>query len=142
MISWRRIAEPWTKPNTVAGKIPLSFNIVSGQFRIMRISDIYLIRAEAKLRSGDADGALADVNYIRERRSAAGKTLPLLSSVTWDDVLKERGFELYWEGLRRQDLVRFGKFGDAWWDKQASAEAQEIFPYPDRATGNNPNLSN
>ncbi len=107
---------------------------------IIRISDIYLIRAEAKLRNGDADGALADVNFIRGKRSAADKTLPLLTSVTLDDVLKERGFELYWEGLRRQDLVRFGKFGEAWQEKPATDASKAIFPLPTSAVDVNENL--
>lgn len=108
---------------------------------IMRISDIYLIRAEAKLRNGDAAGALADVNYIRARRSAAGKTLPLLASVTLDDILKERGFELYWEGLRRQDLIRFGKFTDAWQEKPVTDAAKDLFPLPTSAVDVNENLT-
>jgi hypothetical protein len=108
---------------------------------IMRIADIYLMRAEAKLRNGDADGALADVNYIRERRSAAGKTLPLLAAVTLDDILKERGFELYWEGLRRQDLVRFGKYTDAWQEKPVTDASKTLFPLPTSAVDVNENLT-
>jgi hypothetical protein len=107
---------------------------------IMRISDIYLIRAEAKFRNGDAAGALADVNYIRSKRSAAGKTLPVLTSVTADDILKERGYELYWEGLRRQDLIRFGKFGNVWQGKPATAATKAIYPIPTSALGANENL--
>lgn len=107
---------------------------------IMRISDIYLIRAEARLRNGDAAGALADINFIRGKRSAAGKTLPLLTSVSLDDILKERGFELYWEGLRRQDLVRFGKFGDAWQEKPATDVKKALFPLPTSAVDVNENL--
>jgi hypothetical protein len=108
---------------------------------IMRISDIYLIRAESKLRNGDVAGALADVNYIRAKRSASGKTLPALTSVTLVDVLKERSYELYWEGLRRQDLVRFGKFGDAWQEKPATDIKKALFPIPTSALDVNPNLT-
>jgi len=108
---------------------------------IMRISDIYLIRAEAKLRNGDAAGALADVNYLRSKRSAAGKTLPALASVTLDDILKERGYELYWEGLRRQDLIRFGKFGDAWQEKPVTAATKILFAVPTSAISVNVNLT-
>ncbi len=107
---------------------------------VMRISDIYLMRAEAKLRNGDETGALADVNYIRSKRSASGKTLPSLSSVTLDDILKERGFELYWEGLRRQDLIRFGKFTNAWQEKPVTDAKREIFPVPTSAADVNENL--
>lgn len=108
---------------------------------IMRISDIYLIRAEAKLRSGDAAGALADVNYLRGKRSAAGKTLATLTAVTLDDLLKERGFELYWEGLRRQDLIRFGKYGGAWQGKPATdMNKTKVYPIPTSALGANQDL--
>jgi len=109
---------------------------------VMRISDVYLMRAEAKLRktSPDAAGALADVNYIRARRSATGKTLPALASVTLDNILDERGFELYWEGLRRQDLIRFGKFDDAWQEKPATDIKKAIFPLPASAVDVNENL--
>lgn len=108
---------------------------------LLRISDIYLTRAEAKLRNGDAAGALADVNYIRGKRSKAGKTLPLLASVTLDDILNERGFELYWEGYRRQDLVRFGKFNDAWQEKPTTAATTSLFPIPTSALDVNKNLT-
>lgn len=107
---------------------------------IIRISDIYLVRAEAKLRNGDAAGALTDINYIRARRSVVGKTLPLLTVTTLDAILKERGYELYWEGLRRQDLVRFGKFGDAWQEKPITNINKSLFPIPTSAIDVNENI--
>jgi hypothetical protein len=108
---------------------------------VMRISDVYLMRAEALLRSNNATAALADVNYIRARRSQTGKTLPLLTSVTLEDLLKERGFELYWEGVRRQDLARFGKLGEAWQEKPTTDGAKRaIFPAPTSAADVNENI--
>ena len=107
---------------------------------IIRISDIYLVRAEAKLRNGDVAGSLADINYIRARRSAVGKTLPLLTVATLDAILKERGYELYWEGLRRQDLVRFGRFGDAWQEKPVTNMNKMLFPVPTSAIDVNENI--
>ena len=82
----------------------------------------------------------AKYNYIRSRRSAAGKTLPLLTSVTLEDILNERGYELYWEGYRRQDLVRFGRFGDAWYEKPATDESKALFYIPTSALDTNENL--
>jgi hypothetical protein len=107
---------------------------------IMRISDIYLIRAEARFRSGKTAEALADINFLRSKRNAPGKTLPLLTAITLDDILKERGFELYWEGLRRQDLVRFGKFNEAWQEKPATDVKKALFPLPTSAVDVNENL--
>jgi hypothetical protein len=107
---------------------------------LLRISDIYLVRAEAKFRKGDNAGALADINYIRSRRSAEGKTLPLLTTVTADDILKERGFELYWEGFRRQDLIRFGKFTTAHQEKPATEATRSLYAIPTSALDVNKNL--
>jgi len=107
---------------------------------LLRISDIYLTRAEAKFRNGDEDGALADINYIRSRRSAEGQTLPLLTAVTLDDILKERGFELYWEGFRRQDIIRFGTFTNARPEKPVTDANKTLFPIPTSALDVNENL--
>jgi hypothetical protein len=112
----------------------------SNDVPLMRISDIYLARAEAFLRSGDEDAALTDINYIRSRRSADGEELPLLESLTLDDILKERGFELYWEGYRRQDLIRFGKFTDAWQEKPVTDATKTLFALPTSAVDVNENL--
>lgn len=108
---------------------------------LLRISDIYLTRAEAKLRNGDAGGALADINYIRSRRSTSGKVLPMLTSLTLDNILRERGFELYWEGYRRQDLVRFGKYGNAWQEKPVTDVKKALYPIPTSALDVNENLT-
>ena len=108
---------------------------------IMRMSDVYLMRAEAELRMGDEASALADINYLRSKRSAPGHTLPQYTTLTLDDILKERGYELYWEGLRRQDLIRFGKFTDAWQEKPATDASKELYPLPQSAVDVNPNLT-
>lgn len=107
---------------------------------ILRISDIYLVRAEAQFRNGNTAAALADINLIRSKRSAEGKTLPPLTAVTLDDILDERGFELYWEGYRRQDLIRFDRFTEAWQEKPASDESRKLFPLPTAAVDVNENL--
>jgi len=68
---------------------------------ILRLSDIYLVYAEACVLTGDAANALTYVNKVRERAGAE-----LLSSVTFDDVWKERRLELALEGDRWYDFVR------------------------------------
>jgi hypothetical protein len=55
------------------------------------------MRAEAKLRKGDAAGALTDVNTVRTSRTAYAIQPTPLSSVTLDLLFRERGFELYWK---------------------------------------------
>ncbi|NJK85956.1 MAG: RagB/SusD family nutrient uptake outer membrane protein [Bacteroidales bacterium] len=113
----------------------------SNDVPLFRISDVYLIRAEASLRNGDAASALSDVNFIRGMRSAPGKTLPLLTSVTLNDILNERGFELYWEGHRRQDLVRFDMFTEAYQEKPVTEEYRELYAIPTSALDVNDKLT-
>ncbi|MCE7041296.1 RagB/SusD family nutrient uptake outer membrane protein [Dyadobacter sp. CY312] len=75
---------------------------------VYRYSDVLLMKAEAILRGG-TPGAPADaltlVNSIRTNRGVAA-----LTTLNLDVLLDERSRELYWEGWRRQDLIRFGKF--------------------------------
>ncbi|NQU51833.1 MAG: RagB/SusD family nutrient uptake outer membrane protein [Bacteroidetes bacterium] len=104
-------------------------------FYAFRISDVYLMRAEAKFRSGDVGGALDDVNAIRSKRNATERT-----SLTIEDIYDERGYELYWEGKRRQDMIRFGHFTDAFSEKPATPAHVRIFPIPQSALDVNPNL--
>lgn len=107
---------------------------------IIRISDIYLMRAEARLRSGDEPGALEDINLIRSKRNAEGQTLPQYNALTLDDVLLERGYELYWEGLRRQDLIRFDEFTAPYQEKPQTDATKELYPVPTSAVDVNENL--
>ncbi|MNS81919.1 SusD family protein [compost metagenome] len=64
------------------------------------------MRAEAKFRAGDEAGALVDINYLRNTKRGQ----PAYTTLDLDKILNERGYELYWEGNRRTDLVRFKKY--------------------------------
>jgi len=111
-----------------------------------RLADVLLMKAEAILRGGTGTAAgpygstaLAIVNSIRTHASRGASAL---GTVTLDNLLDERGRELYWEGWRRNDLVRFGKFLNAWQEKPADAGSFTlIFPIPARELAANPNLS-
>ncbi|MFK7001396.1 RagB/SusD family nutrient uptake outer membrane protein [Flavobacterium oreochromis] len=78
----------------------------SSDFSVIRISEMYLIRAEANLRAGTAVGAnpIDDVNKIRRRARVADLTAPL----TLDNIITERRLEFCFEGHRRMDLLRNG----------------------------------
>ena len=65
------------------------------------------MKAEALLRKGNAAGALTIMNELRAIRGATP-----LASATLTNLLEERGREMYWEGWRRNDMIRFGKFLD------------------------------
>ncbi|GAB3771949.1 RagB/SusD family nutrient uptake outer membrane protein [Spirosoma horti] len=107
---------------------------------ILRLADIYLMRAEAKLRkSGDAASALADVNTVRAARNITTPP-PALTSMTLDLLFRERGFELYWEMVRRTDMIRFGKYEGTWTEKTNTDRLKRIFPIPQTAIDGASNL--
>lgn len=111
---------------------------VDNDLVIYRYSDVLLMKAEAILRGGTAtngDTPLSLVNSIRSKRGVD----PLVS-VDLDILLNERGFELYWEGHRRQDLIRFGKYLDTYTNKPASGPERLLFAIPATALAVNPNL--
>lgn len=101
---------------------------------IVRLADVYLMRAEAKLRKGAGNeaAALDDVNTIRAARTAR-VTPPALTEMNLELLFRERGFELYWENVRRTDMIRFGKYEGTWTEKTDSNPQKRIFPIPQNA---------
>lgn len=109
-------------------------NYSSVDLVLMRLAEIYLMRAEAKMRLGDAAGALSDLNAVRASRTARPEVTPApLNSIDLDIIFRERGFELYWEGFRRADQIRFGKYEDPWTEKTDSDVFKRLFPIPQSA---------
>jgi hypothetical protein len=96
-----------------------------------RYADVLLMKAEAQLRTGQGSAALPIVNSIRVTRGATP-----FSSLTLDNLLDERGREFLWEGVRRQDLIRFGKFLTPWQEKPTDDPKYLLFPIPDNQLGN------
>ncbi len=85
---------------------------VDTDFPMFRLADAYLIYAEAHLRGGGgtASQALTYVNALRQRAYGNASGNITAAQLTLDFVLAERGRELLWEGHRRTDLVRYGRF--------------------------------
>jgi starch-binding outer membrane protein, SusD/RagB family len=108
---------------------------LSNDFPIFRYADVLLMKAEAAWRQGNNGVALQFVNQVRERANADP-----LTSVDADVLLAERGRELFAEGHRRSDLIRFGRYNDAWWEKAQSAPFRNLFPIPENQLQANPNL--
>ncbi|MEJ0104816.1 MAG: RagB/SusD family nutrient uptake outer membrane protein [Bacteroidota bacterium] len=121
-------------------KYPYDYSTSTDQknndWAILRYADVLLMKAEALLRTGDAPGALAIVNDIRAKRGATA-----FGAVTLDNLLDERGRELYWEGWRRQDLIRYGKYLQAWQEKPTDDPKNLLFPIPNTQLAVNPNLT-
>lgn len=72
---------------------------------IWRYADALLLKAEAEYRMGNKADALTIVNEVRSRAAATPRT-----ELTLNDILNERMLELAWEGVRRQDQIRFCTF--------------------------------
>jgi len=112
-------------------------NNPNNDYVFLRYADARLMKAEAIMRGGtDAETALNIVNELRTLRNAS-----LLTSVTEQDLLAERSRELYWEGWRRQDQIRFNTFLGTWQEKPtASTEKALLMPIPAEAISADPNL--
>lgn len=79
-------------------------------FPVFRLADAYLMYAEAVLRGGQGGTKEKAVTLVNELRTRAGIPTISASDLTLDFILDERSRELYWEGHRRTDLIRFNKF--------------------------------
>lgn len=127
---------------TQADVTPQSSNgtFCSIDFPLFRLPEAYLNYAEAVLRGGSGGTTAQAITYVNKLRERAyGNTNGNVSALTLDNILTERAKEFYWEGYRRTDLVRFGKFTDGsylWPFKggvkagRAVAATRNIFPLP------------
>jgi hypothetical protein len=128
--------------NEITGIRVMKYNPRYGAFKnhilIMRYSDAHLMKAEAILRGASGGDVAALVNELRTIRGAS-----LLGSVSESDLLDERGRELYCEGWRRNDMIRFGEYTRGWEFKSAAEtgnNARKLFPIPLPQLLANPNL--
>lgn len=109
---------------------------------ILRLADVYHMRAEAKLRkNSDGGAALTDINTVRASRTAR-QLPPALTSMDLDILFRERGFEFYWECQRRTDMIRFGKYEGTWTEKTNNNPKRRIFPIPQTAIDAASGISN
>jgi len=138
---------------TSDGNIGSDIEYVDTDFPLFRLADVYLMYAEAVLRGGtggDEATALSYINMLRERAYGDENGNIASGDLTLDFIIDERARELYWEGQRRTDLIRFGLFsgGDYLWSwKGAVKEGRsidakfDIFPIPAADVIANTNLT-
>lgn len=87
-----------------ANNRPLNSQVCNTDYPIMRLADVFLMLAECQYKGVECNG-LQYFNKVRERAGLAPA-----SHLTADAILHERQCELYFEGWRRSDLIRFGKY--------------------------------
>ncbi|MEA5128352.1 MAG: RagB/SusD family nutrient uptake outer membrane protein [Proteiniphilum sp.] len=111
---------------------------MSNDYVVYRYADILMMKGEALVRNNQASLALPLFNEVRIR---AGLPPYQTNDLTLDEIYAERGREFVWEGSRRQDMIRFGKWTAARDFKATETDNHtELFPIPARAMTNNPNL--
>ncbi|MBC8081841.1 MAG: RagB/SusD family nutrient uptake outer membrane protein, partial [Hymenobacter sp.] len=127
-------------------------NFSSVDFPMIRLAEVMLTYAEAVVRGGTGDRTLA-LNYVNQIRARAFNNQPgsaiTAAQLTTQFLLDERGRELYWEGYRRTDLIRYGRFVEGtylwpWKGGVVAGRAVEpyrvIFPLPASDLSANRNL--
>ncbi|WP_421897710.1 RagB/SusD family nutrient uptake outer membrane protein [Marinoscillum sp.] len=120
----------------------LSYDVVDmeNDFVLFRYADVLYTKLEALHRLGRA-GEFIDDPDLQLIRTRAGLTPYAVGDLTDSELLDELGREFAWEGHRRQDQIRFGVWGNSWWEKPASGTAKKLFPIPQSAINTNPNLT-
>ena len=117
-------------------------------YPMFRLGDAYLMYAEAFLRGGGGDQATA-LGYVNALRARVGAAPITADQLTLPFILDERGRELFWEGHRRTDLVRFGLFtgGTKVWTFKngvpsgaATDPKFNLYPIPANELSANPSL--
>jgi hypothetical protein len=138
----------WTKAitdGTTTWVHPFKYKYYSGSSVeysiIFRLSEMYLIRAEARAQSGDLSGAKEDLNVIRSNAGLSNTTAMTQVEIL-DAILKERRLELFTEfGHRFFDLKRFNKIQIVLSEVKSGWDASDIlFPIPEAELNLNPNL--
>ena len=114
---------------------------------VYRLADILLLKAEALLRKNGGMATQEAVDLVNQVRNRAFDDPAShkydISTLTLDALLQERSWELYFEGVRRNDLIRFGKFVRGQWefvDRSGEEDYRNIFPIPQTSINSNPGL--
>lgn len=142
-------------------------NRLSNDFPLLRYADVYLMKAEALLRTNNADAAAALVTEVRKRNfksnlakaTVTGTQLKETScydygrrdnvkethenaQIQYGRMLDELGWEFSQEGRRRQDMIRFGVYANySWFSHDKSDANKNLYPIPQKQIESNKNLN-
>ena len=124
-------------------------NFVDIDFPLFRLAETYLIYAEAVLRGGTLGSTVTALSYLDKLSLRGRNNVSTNAQLTLPYILDERARELFWEGFRRTDLIRYGLFTSstylwAWKGGVPNGTGVDskynIFPIPSIDLSANPNL--
>ncbi|MBS7566999.1 RagB/SusD family nutrient uptake outer membrane protein [Mucilaginibacter sp. Bleaf8] len=122
-------------------------NYRNGDWNIYRLTWVYFAKAEALMRKNGGVANATAVQLINDCKKRAFSDADwatrayTTSTLTMDELLAERGREFIFEGFRRDDLIRFGKFTTGiWWDHNPTSAVKSLYPIPQRQRDLNVNL--
>jgi starch-binding outer membrane protein, SusD/RagB family len=139
--------------NNVAGTVgglpvAIDLNYNCTDWNLYRLTWVYFAKAEALMRKNGGTANAQAVQLVNDckKRAFTAATWPAneytTATLTLDELLNERGREFVFEGFRRDDLIRFGKFHtESWWDHTPSATFRNLFPIPQVQRTLNENLA-
>ncbi|WP_257668911.1 RagB/SusD family nutrient uptake outer membrane protein [Parapedobacter tibetensis] len=124
-------------------------NYRENHYILYRLTEIYFNKAEAIMRKNGGTATQEAVDLINASRERAFSLADwpaaryTTATLTMDELLEERGREFIFEGKRRTDLIRFGKFiNGTWWDHEPTNDPnKELYPIPHTQIAINPNLT-
>ena len=129
------------------GVPPIDPNYDNTDWNIYRLTWIYFAKAEAIMRKNGGVATAEAVKLINDCKKRAFSEQDFVTraytpaTLTLDELLAERGREFIFEGFRRDDLIRFGKFATgSWWDHMPTSPTRALYPIPQQQRDLNSNL--
>ncbi|MEJ7676687.1 MAG: RagB/SusD family nutrient uptake outer membrane protein [Segetibacter sp.] len=112
---------------------------------VFRLADVMFMKAESLMRKNGntaTQQAVDIINLVRARNFSLNNPAAKYTAITltMNELLDERAREFAYEMFRREDLIRFGHFTDAWWEKPVSDKKYEKLPIPLNVLTANPAL--
>lgn len=112
---------------------------MENDFVLFRYADVLYTKFEALYRLGRASEMIMDPDLVKIR-TRAGLTPYTTGDLSDEELLDEFGREFALEARRRQDQIRFGTWGNSWWNKPVSGPNARLFPIPQSVLNVNPGL--